>query len=179
MKKLLDIAGVTVLSMVNKNIREGIDYEGNKLHYSEKPFYRPYNQRLWSQLKKSPGLADIVTTKEGKLGFIIHGYKAYKQFMNPEAFGNFLTWRGTMLRSMRVLKTSETEAVIGFGSSKEAEKAFWFNVSGVGRSRKLWKFLGITNTQKQELTQNLSQEFYKITVEELGKVIAEINSKRN
>lgn len=175
MKKLLNTAGSFVLASIEENLRKGIDYEGKKFSYSEESFFRPYDARLHTRLKKSPDLFDIVRSKRtGKLGFIIHGYKKFKQFMNPQAAGDYLTWRGEMLRDMKILHTSDNEAVIGFSDPEQAQKAFWFNISGVGRSRKLWKFLGITARQQERLVDLLGEEYQKIVIEELGRIIQKI-----
>jgi hypothetical protein len=171
MKKLLEIAGVRVLGFINENIRKGEDFEGKKYAYSEKSFYRPYDEKIYKKIKRNPSLFQIVTNKNGKLGFIIKGYKRYKEFMNPTAKSNFLMDKGEMLRNMNVISVSDTEAIIGFSDPKQGKKAFWFNVSGVGKSRKLWKFLGINDKQKKELYEFLGVEFKTFAVDELGKII--------
>jgi len=171
MKKLLEIAGVRLLGFIEENIRKGEDYEGKKYAYSQKSFYRPYDRKLHQKLKKHPSLFDIITNKNGKLGFIIHGYKRYKEVMNPTAKNSFLTGRGEMLRDMKVTNVSDTEVVIGFSDPEQGKKAFWFNVSGVGKSRRLWKFLGINDKQKKELYEVLGVEFKTFVVDELGKII--------
>lgn len=175
MKKLLELAGGELLGFINENIRKGEDYAGTKYAYSENSFYRPYDQEIHKKLKKHPTLFDIITNKNGKLGFIIHGYKRYKEVMNPTAKNSFLTARGEMLRNMNVIKVSDTEVVIGFNDPEQGQKAFWFNVSGVGKRRKLWKFLGINERQKKELYETLGIEFKIFVVDELGKIIDTAN----
>ncbi|HPN37192.1 MAG TPA: hypothetical protein PL041_02230 [Melioribacteraceae bacterium] len=175
--KLLEIAGVRLLGFINENIRKGEDYEGKKYAYSEKSFYRPYDEKIYKKIKRNPSLFKIVTNKSGELGFIIHGYKRYKEFMNPAAKNSFLTGRGEMLRNMNITNVTDTEVVIGFTDPEQGKKAFWFNVSGVGKSRKLWKFLGINDKQKKELYELLGVEFKTFVVDELGKIIDTANTK--
>ncbi len=176
MKKLLEVAGVMTLGYIEENIQKGIDYNGQKYKYSENDFYRPFDPKIYNKLKKHPGLADIVQNKKGKLGLIIHGYKQYKQVMNPQAQDDFLTDRGEMLRNMQVLSVSESQAVIGWTEDKQAQKAFWFNVSGVGKSRKLWKFLGITKTQKDKLSKVLGAGYKAVIVSSINETIVQAES---
>jgi len=188
---LLQTAGVFVLAKIEDNIKNGIDYDGNKFSYSGKPFYRPYDAKLYLKLKRNPSLAKIVTNKNGKLGFIINGYKAYKQFMHPQSATNFLTVKGEMLRDMKILNSgsssangginsgsssgSSGEVIIGFSDPAQSQKAYWFNISGVGKSRKLWKFLGITDAQKAELNDKLGLQYKTLVEALLNKTITNIN----
>lgn len=124
-----------------------------------------------------PELAQVVASKStGKLGFIIQGYGKFKQYIKPASANNFLTWDGSMLGAMKIISFSDTQAVIGWSEGKLAQKAFWFNQSGVGKSRKLWKFLGITNQQKLKLIKILGAEYRKIAIKEMGKIIAGIKT---
>jgi hypothetical protein len=173
MKKLLQIAGIRVIALIEENIKKGVGYDGTKFAYSDKPFYRPYDHNLLKKLGGKNGLGkyyNVVTSKTGKLGMIIlGGYKEYKRKVYPSAFNHFLTVSGKMLRSMN-LKVNDSEAIISFTGEDNINKAFWLNVSGAGRSRKLWKFLGISNNQLKELSKDLTDEFYKITAKELAKI---------
>jgi len=159
------------LASIEENIRKGIDYEGKKFSYSDKDFFRPFDPKIYRGIKKNPDLGDVIKSKSGKLGFIIHGYGKFKKYFNPQAANDYLTWSGQMLRNMNLINISDTEAVIGFSEGRQAQKAYWFNISGAGRSRKLWKFLGITERQKLKLSDKLGDEYRKIVVEELGKII--------
>lgn len=66
---------------------------------------------------------------------------------------------------------TDNDAIIGYNDREQAKKAYWFNVSGVGKSRKLWKFLGITQEQKDKLIIKLGKEHRDIVVQHLGDVI--------
>jgi hypothetical protein len=163
MERLLKLLGAEVLQMIEENIARGIDIDGKKYSYSTKPFYRPYDSRIAAKLGKANQgkLFKIVTGKNGNLGMIIlQGYDAYKAALAPNAYGSFLQWSGTMLRNMNVINISpltgnETggSTTLGFNDPLEARKAFYLNVSGAGRSRKLWKFFGLTAAQESRLAQ--------------------------
>jgi len=172
MKKLLDVAGVYVLGQIEENIRKGIDYDGNRFAYSERPFFRPFDEALYKKLKKNPALASIVHSKRtGTFGFLIQGYKKFKQYVYPGAADKFLTVKGKMLRDMKVVSVTDSAAFIGFNDPEQAQKAFWLNVSGAGRGRKLWKFLGITPAQQKILADKLGGEYKDIVIKDLGEVI--------
>jgi phage gpG-like protein len=172
MKKLLEVAGVYVLGQIEENIRKGIDADGKAFAYSENPFFRPFDEALYKKLKKNPDLASIVHSKStGTFGFLIQGYKKFKEYVYPSAADKFLTVKGKMLRDMKVVSVTDAEAVIGFNDPVQAQKAFWLNVSGAGKSRKLWKFLGVTPQQEKLLADKLAAEYKIVVVEDFGKVI--------
>jgi len=153
--QLLKNIGNTVIGMVQQNIAAGRDKDGNSFQYSDKPFYMPYNRAVRAKLGKDQEgkLYNIVTSKRtGKLGMIILcGYANYKAKVRPNAEGKFLQWTGKMLRNMNITDISDDTVTIGFPDPVQSQKAFWFNVSGVGKSRKLWKFFGLSAEQKKEL----------------------------
>ncbi|APF16980.1 hypothetical protein Calab_1517 [Caldithrix abyssi DSM 13497] len=155
-QKLLTDIGVTVLAMIEQNIAQGVDVHGQKFAYSEKPFYRPYDPQIVKKLGGKSGKGkfyEIVKSKStGKLGMIIlGGYKQYKQKVNPQAANDFLTFSGKMLRNLKIIKAENNQVIIGFTDPIQAQKAFWLNISGAGRSRKLWKFLGLRKEQWEQL----------------------------
>lgn len=170
-KKLLNNIGVTALSMIEENIDSGVDIYGKRYAYSRRPFYRPYDPDIVKKMggRKGKGrFYQIFTNKSGKLGMIIlGGYKAYKEQVNPTAKGDYLTWSGQMLRNMKIVKTDANDVRVGFSDPQAAQKAFWFNVSGVGRSRKRWRFLGLRKEQIRRMEQKYG---VKIT-NELGDML--------
>ena len=176
-KKLLNIAAVRTLAYIETNIKNGVDCKGGKFQYSKKPFYRPYEKKIASKLGGSDGegkLYKIITGKNGKLGMIIlGGYDSLKRNLYPQSYSHFLTQTGKMLRSMSALKIDDKSAIIGFSDPDSAQKAYWLNVSGAGRSRKLWRFLCISQAQEKELTEEIGNEFYQITVKKLAEIIGE------
>lgn len=96
-----------------------------------------------------------------------------KEKINPTAKNDFLVSRGTMLSNMKVIETTDSNVTIGWTDSKDAQKAFWLNVSGAGRSRKLWKFLRLRKEQIDELikefTPAVRDEIVKDKIEQMIK----------
>ena len=174
-QKLLSDIGLTALAMIEQNIAQGIDIEGKKFAYSEKPFYRPYSKAVQKKLGGKSGQGkfyEIITRQNGKLGMIIlGGYKQYKEKVNPTAKNDFLTFSGKMLRNLKIIKTENNQVIIGFTDPIQAKKAFWLNVSGAGRGRKLWKFLGLRKEQWKKLSEQyglqITGEMSKILIDQL------------
>lgn len=173
MKKLFETIGVVALSFIEENIQKGKDYEGKKYSYSTKPFWRPWapdiQKKLGGKLGEGTFYKTVFSKRTGVTGLLIlGGYKEYKHKVYPNAADKYLTATGKMLRSMNV-KSTENEAVIGFADAEESQKAYWLNISGAGKSRKLWKFLGITKQQEDKLAKMVSDEYAKIAIQQLGK----------
>ncbi len=164
-RELMRTVGNRVLEMIEDNIQAGVDIDGKKFAYSTKTFYRPYNEKLHKKLTKSQQgkLYSIITGKSGKLGMLIHGYKQYKEHFAPGA--GFLEWTGALLRDMSIIKLDSNKVIIGFTDPELAQRAFWLNKSGVGRSRKLWKFFGL----RREQVLVLEKEFQQHIIAELRK----------
>jgi len=143
--------------MINDNVSKGVSYDGNKFEYSTNTYARPYDSKLVQKMggvQAEGKLYDIATSKStGKLTLLIHGYKDFKAKVYPDVANDFLTVSGKMLRNLSVVNVSKQkqEFVIGFTDPEQELKAFWLQVSGVGRSRRLWKFLGLSNAQQKEL----------------------------
>jgi len=176
MRKLMEKIGVEALAFIEENIRRGFDYEGNKFSYSTRPFFRPWHPVIQRKLGGKEGegkyYKTVFSKTTGAAGMIIlGGYKEYKKMVYPDAADKFLTVKGKMLRSMNA-KATDNEAAISFSDPEESQKAYWFNVSGVGRSRKLWKFLGVTKQQLSKIEDMVRDEYIKIAQEELAKFVS-------
>jgi|YNPBryulayer2012_1023412.scaffolds.fasta_scaffold130277_1 hypothetical protein len=50
-----------------------------------------------------------------------------------------------------ISKPQNNQIVISFSDPLSEKKAFFLNISGVGKSRKLWKFLGLTKENEKIL----------------------------
>lgn len=155
MKLALKLA-YKAIELINEQVNEGIDIDGNKYKYSEKPYWRPYSKKIADKLGGKNGegkLYNIVAGKtKGKLGMIIlGGYKAYRSAFGRDTEGDFLQFTGNMLAALDVISSDGKEVEIGFNDKKAADIAFWLNVSGAGRSRKLWKFMGLTAENQGKL----------------------------
>lgn len=158
------------LSLIQEQIEQGIDENGQKYEYSTKTFARPFTSRVKNHkaLIKAQQIG-IITTKAGKRWMLIKGgYKAFRAMIGRNPDGDFLQDTGAMLQALSVKKKSDTDAVIYFTSAKAAQKAFWLSESGVGKSRKTWKFMGLTAANKKRL-----EEFAAsiVTGDEILKVI--------
>ena len=108
----------------------------------------------FSKMFEKSGRIKYFKSKKGKLWQIITGgYKDWRRMNNRNPEGDFLVWSGAMLRSLSSRAEGTNKAVVYFAIPEDAKKAFWFNVSGIGRSRKLWKFLGLTPQNENVLAQ--------------------------
>lgn len=149
------------VELINEQIREGKDADGKSYAYSEKPFVMPSGAaRLKKQasLEKEGKIARF-TTKQGSLWILVFGgYKSLREMRGQNSDGDFLQDTGAMLRSMSAEETSATEARVVFSDPKSAQKAFWLSVSGAGRSRKLWKFFGLSKENRQKLEEFAAEE---------------------
>lgn len=173
--------GVLALAMIEESIDKGVDIDGNAYHYSEKPFFMPWNSNTQRKLGGRNGegvFYDLgISRRTGTFGFIIlGGYKAYKEKVNPEAADDFLVWSGKMLRGLKVIEQTEGSVTIGWSDPQLARRAFWLNISGAGRSRKLWKFLGLRREQQKHLAEMLTPDVRDIVVSDLAKRIRSITN---
>lgn len=172
---ILNKAGVLAIGMIEDKVIKGVDVEGKKYKYSTSPFYMPFNGKLYAKGGRSKGngkLYQIITNKKtGKLGMIVlGGYASIKGKIYEGTENNFLTATGSMLRDMKVIPRAgdANSVVIGFTTPENAQKAFWLNISGVGKRRKLWKFFGLSKDEENVLIQKLQPD---VTQEVAQKVI--------
>lgn len=149
------------IELINQQIADGIDIDGKKYKYSEKPFAMPYSSKVVKAFgKDGKGKYYNVTSKNGKRWLIItKGYKSYREAFNREVDKDFLQWSGNMLAAIDVINYDTYSAEIGFRNKKAAQIAYYLNVSGAGRGRKLWKFFGLTkeNIDKLMKLENISE----------------------
>ncbi|MBL7997582.1 MAG: hypothetical protein JNL32_02975 [Candidatus Kapabacteria bacterium] len=156
-RQILLTVGFEIIRLVNEQISKGVDEDGKKYAYSTKPFARPVGG---SKLKRvasleKEGKLQRFRTKEGKLWMVVTGgYRSLREMQGLNPDGDFLQVTGQMLRSM-VPKVAGGEVVISFSDARSARLAFYFTVSGVGKSRRLWKFLGLNEASKQDLTETV------------------------
>jgi phage gpG-like protein len=148
-QNILQKLSIRAVELINEQIQRGIDAEGKPYRYSTKPFARPIGGiprfgQFSKNAQKEGRLKIFSTKKNSKWALFTRGYADYRSLTGRNPAGDFLEFSGEMLASMTGFARHPNQAVVGFSSQKAAERAFWFNVSGVGRSRKLWKFLGLT-----------------------------------
>lgn len=147
------------IELINEQIAEGKDIEGNSYRYSDKPFFMPYNKKLAAKFGKKSGAFAVVKRGES-LGMIIKGgYLSIRKIKGREENGDFLQDTGAMLKSLGVIKSDTASATIGFRDSLQASKAFWLSYSGAGKSRKAWKFFGLSQENEKRLADYGGNQF--------------------
>ncbi|GIV82213.1 MAG: hypothetical protein KatS3mg051_1567 [Anaerolineae bacterium] len=155
--------GERVVAMIVERTLRGIDAEGRPMQpYSTRTFAMPAGA-LWApgsrtaarRLRQQGALRYF--QRGGSLWVAIQGgYRTYKEARFPGQGSEVnLTLTGSMMRSLSVREvradTRRAEIVIGFLRSEEAEKAYWHEVTGAGRSRVRRRFMGLTPDQLRAL----------------------------
>jgi hypothetical protein len=173
---ILNKTGVAALAMIEDKVLRGVDVDGKPYRYSTSPFFMPFSKKFYSRLGGSSGegrLFQIVKSKRtGKLGMIIlGGYAAFKQNVYPDTATDFLTVTGKMLRNMKIIayNIGGDGVTLGWSDPKQAQKAFWLNISGAGKRRKLWKFFGLSKTEEQKLADKLTPDIVESVAEDIVK----------
>lgn len=152
--KLLEKIGFKAIELINEQVAAGIDADGKPYQYSSKSFAMPAGKKKFPKSLEKEGRLIKFTNRKGKLWQIVKGgYKDWRKINNRNPEGDFLVWSGKMLKSMSARAEQGNRAVVYFSSASEAQKAYWLNISGAGRSRKLWKFFGLTSANKERLAQ--------------------------
>lgn len=154
------------LAFIYEQINQGIDIDGNRYKYSDKPFSLPYRKNIIAKFgKRQEGsLYQIFTGSNGRKSILIlGGYRVYKEKMAKSM--DFLTWSGEMLAAMTVIEPNKDTAKIVFNNKEALIKAYYLNVLGVGKSRKLWKFFGLTKENTQKLNE-LAKEYADVMITE-------------
>lgn len=158
----LKVLAQRALQYVNAQIDEGVDSDGKRYEYSTKPFARPRGgmighssgaplKQTVKQLEKQ-GRLETFRNRNGKLWMLVKGgYKDYREMTGRATDGDFLTFTGKLRASMFARPHGQGAVMIGFAGQRNADIAFYMNVSGVGRGRKLWKFLGLTPDNQRAL----------------------------
>jgi len=144
---ILNKIGARVIELINEQVAKGIDYEGNTYSYSTKPFSRPARGQYLSKFKRAEkeNKVKYFKTKKGSLWMVVlGGYKSYRNIIGRSDNSDYLQDTGKMLAAL-TYKVKGDKIQIGFTSKKEAEKAFWLNTAGAGKSKTKWKFLGLTD----------------------------------
>ena len=166
-KQILEKIGIRVIELINEQIDEGIDFEGVKYSYSTSPFVRPLGQKHYSKIKRAikEEKATIFNTKNGsKWVFIEGGYKDYRSIIGRDPDGDYLQDTGKMLAALNY-QVMGNEIKISFSSAQESQKAYWLNVAGAGKSKKKWKFLGLSPNNQNKLIEEFSSLVVKDFIE--------------
>lgn len=154
-KEIAKQIGYKALQMINEQIDQGVDIDGKKYSYSSKPFWMPYRRKHIQKMgKENKGkLYQIVNSKGRKGVIILGGYRMWREINDRNPDGDFLQWTGNMLASMDVINATNQFAELGFRDKKSAKIAYYLNVTGAGRGRKLWKFFGLTKENQEKLAE--------------------------
>lgn len=154
MRDALQKVGMRALEMIEENIAAGRSYDGTKYSYSTKPFARPVGKLPGRKKFQAEGRLKMFTTKQGHLWAVVTGgYKDWRAMNKLNPNGDYLQATGAMLRNLSVVEVDDEKVRLGFTDPTQRRKALWLEVTGAGRSRRLWKFLGLSDTQQQELAE--------------------------
>lgn len=160
-ENILQYASQRAIELIKEQIAEGIDIEGKPYRYSTRPFARPVSGipgwgKIKNSLLKSKEIK-LFRTKEGKLWVRVEGgYRRFREFTGRKPDGDFLQYSGKMLAALSSSPKSPNKIILGFSTARASEIAFYLNVSGAGRSRRLWRFLGLTKENEQRLADEIS-----------------------
>ena len=150
--------GQHVIVIIKKRIAEGIFEDGSTAgnKYSTTPFSMPVGaiQKKSVMMKilkdQEEDDTELYKSKSGKLWVIIkHGYEwLRRESGKPSAQVDF-RWTGELMRSMTVLKSDPAtgEIEIGHTGTRNENIAKWWNEEGAGRSKKLRKWLYLTEAE--------------------------------
>lgn len=158
--QLMQAVGSRIIEVMNDRIKQGVDLDGKKFSYSARPFARPAGgllQKIHTKLKadeKKGGSRYFQNKGSGKLWVnFTGGYREFREMSGRSANGDFLQFTGKMLSSVRITKVTDDSVEIGFNDRISGQLAFYQNFSGVGKSRKLWRWFGLNETEQERLAE--------------------------
>ncbi len=101
------------------------------------------------------GEATLFTSMRSRRTWIIlqGGYKKFRELAGRETDRVTLNWTGQMMRNLKVRHVSVREGVvdIGFSEGRAARLASYHNTQGAGRSRRVRRFIGLTDAELASL----------------------------
>lgn len=157
-KDVLRKIGVRAVQMISDNVRLGLDSKGNRFSYSTRPFAMPGGKFRNAKGFVEEGRLEAFTTPKGKLWYVVTGgYKDLRSMRGQNPEGDFLQVTGAMMRNLNVTRVTDTSVRIGFDDPAQEKKALWLSVTGAGRSRRLWRFMGLRPEQEHELAEFAGQ----------------------
>lgn len=153
-------AGLLAVKMIRDRTLSGKDADGRPLKpYSTETFARPAGGLTKTARANLKPLVSYFR-RGGSLWMAVQGgYKAFKDAVYGDSSTVNLQAEGHMLRSLTVLEPVDTASGVvrvGFTRSEEAEKAYWHNVSGAGKSRAIRKFMGLTEAEKKIIAKDIA-----------------------
>jgi hypothetical protein len=149
--------------IIKKRVADGIFLEGSSdgaSQYSTKPFAMPTGA-----IKPRSLMLDIIKGKKGddtqlfksnhgKLWVVItKGYKWLREQAGKPSGKVDMRWTSELMRSLTVLNINAQagEITIGHRGKRNEDLAYWHNVAGAGRSKKIRKWLLLTNAELEKL----------------------------
>lgn len=167
---IIEDIGFKAKEIILRRIGEGKDTDGNKFRYSRNPFAMPYSPKLAKRLGKAGH--KIFKRNGGKLWMLVHGgYYSIRKAKGRGTENDFLQDEGTMLKALGVRTTADS-AILSFTDALQAKKAYWLNISGVGKRRVLWKFMGLNKQEQDELAEFATRLLLKNTsAEAIAKMV--------
>ena len=158
---IIEDIGFKAKEIILRRIGEGRDTDGNQFRYSRNPYSQPYDPKLAKKLGKAGHR--LFKKNGGKLWMLVHGgYYSVRKAKGRGTENDFLQDEGTMLKALGV-RTGTNTAILGFTDALQSKKAYWLNISGVGKRRVLWKFMGLNTKEQDELAEFATRLLLKPT----------------
>lgn len=160
MRTLLAKFAPIALRMITEQIEQGIDIEGKRYRYSTKPFAAPAGSLLKFArlaLARNRELRYFRASSGGLWVVVTGGYASYRRAARRLITGDYLTFSGKLLSSM-VYQYDDQRITIKFSTPQQAAIAYYLNVSGAGKGRRLWRFLGLTRRNLDRLATMMGDE---------------------
>lgn len=149
MNKALNNIGNEAVRLVRQGIDSQVSPDGSE--------YPNYSFQYWFNKYKRKRFRGKVRGKKAK------AWQRLKIAALSEWLGNSgatLIDTGAMVASISVIKTdtANREIEIGFSDENAAKVAFYHNIGGAGQSRVLRRFMGLSDSQSQELSNYAAQQ---------------------
>lgn len=149
--------------IIKKRVADGIFLEGSSdaaSQYSTKPFamptgaVRPRSLMLDIIKGKKGNDTNLFKSKSGKLWVVItKGYKWLREQAGKPSGKVDMRWTSELMRSLMVLNTDVDSGTITIGhkGKRNEDLAYWHNVAGAGRAKKIRKWLMLSNTELEKI----------------------------
>ena len=149
--------------IIKKRVADGIFLEGRSdgaSQYSAKPFAMPTGVirprgLMLDILKGKKGYdAQLFKSKAGKLWVVIpKGYKWLREQAGKPSGKVDMRWTSELMRSLTVLNTDVQSGTITIGhkGKRNEDIAYWHNVAGAGRSKRIRKWLMLTDSELEKI----------------------------
>ena len=162
-RSLLLRIGQHSVVLIKKRVADGIFLEGSSdgaSQYSTKPFAMPTGaimprSLMLSIIKGKKGNdTQLFKSGSGKLWAVItKGYKWLREQAGKPSGKVDMRWTSELMRSLMVLSVDPEEGTITIGhkGARNDKLAYWHNVTGAGKSKKIRKWLLLTNDELKNI----------------------------